>query len=90
VLTAKITIVRHGVTTFQTTSNSWTFPSAITLLSMYVSMIISHIQLLVSYMGRKTTTCSSTGYYARLFTKKNLKNIGKYFILVPLSNNTCS
>jgi len=52
---------------------------------MYVSTIISPIQLVVSYMSRKTTICASIGYFARLFAKKNLENVRKYFILVPLS-----
>jgi len=59
-----------------------------TLLLMYVSTITSPIQLVVLYMNRKTTICASIGYFAKLFAKK-LKNIRKYFILVPLSL-TCS
>jgi len=75
------TCILHRVTTFQTTSNSQTSPVRIaTLLSMYVSMIISSIQ-----HEQKTTTCASIGYFARLFVKKNLKNTRKYFLLVPLS-----
>jgi len=66
----------YKVTTFQTTSNSLTLPMWIgTLLSMYVSMILPAIQLVVSYRSRKTTTCASIGYRARLFAKKNLNEL---------------
>jgi len=40
-------------------------------------MIISPIQLV-----RFNITCASIGYFPRLFAKKNLKNIIKYFILI--------
>ena len=47
---------------------SLTLPVGIaTLLSMYVAMIISPVQLVVLYMSRKTTTCASIGHSARLF-----------------------
>jgi len=55
--------------TFSDFSVTFTVETA-TLLSMYVLMIISPIQLAVSYISRKNTTCASIGYFARLFVKE--------------------
>jgi len=78
----QLLFVVNRVTTFQTTSNSSDFSSGdsiSTLLSTYISMTISSIQLVVSHVSRKTTTSAKTGYFVRLSAKKKPRKYQKIF-----------